>query len=100
MGATRLVVVGGCGHVGLPLGLAFSEKGLHTTAYDTSEVAVANVIAGALPFVEPTADVLLDKVLTDGSFTATTDPECLRRADVVIVVVGTPIDEHLNPNPL
>jgi UDP-N-acetyl-D-mannosaminuronic acid dehydrogenase len=28
---------------------------------------------------------------------ATTDPECLRIAEVVISVIGTPVDEHLNP---
>ena len=93
-----VVVVGGCGHVGLPLGLAFADRGLRTIAYDISDAAVKTVCEGLLPFHEDGAQAVLDRVL-GGSFTATTDPDVLSLAEHVVVVIGTPVDEHLNPDP-
>jgi UDP-N-acetyl-D-mannosaminuronic acid dehydrogenase len=52
-----------------------------------------------MPFEEVGAAELLNKCLKNGKFHATTEHESLRTANVVIVVVGTPIDEHLNPDP-
>jgi len=53
-----------------------------------------------MPFDEPGAPEVLRKVLDDGSFQASADPEILSRADAVVVVIGTPIDKHLNPEAL
>ena len=36
-----VVVIGGCGHVGLPLALAFADRGARVAIYDVSESAVA-----------------------------------------------------------
>jgi UDP-N-acetyl-D-mannosaminuronic acid dehydrogenase len=68
------------------------------TLFDINPVAVSRVNAGTLPFDEPgAADVLARVVGT--ALDATTDPACVAEAEHVIVVVGTPIDEHLNPVP-
>ncbi len=42
-----VVIVGGCGHVGLPLGLAFAERGLTVDLYDIDEAAVDAVNRGS-----------------------------------------------------
>jgi len=94
-----VVIVGGCGHVGLPLGLALAKAGVHTTALDLDAAKVEKVMAGSMPFLEPGTDLLLKEVLASGNFTATTDPSSITEADTIIVVIGTPVDEHLNPEP-
>ena len=94
-----VVVVGGCGHVGLPLALAFAERGLSTGIYDINPRAVAVVGAGDMPFDEPGAAEVLGRALAAGRLEATTDPAIVSRAEHVVVVVGTPVDEHLNPDP-
>ena len=48
-----VVVIGGGGHVGLPLAIAFADRGARVAIYDVSESAVARVNAGKLPFDEP-----------------------------------------------
>jgi UDP-N-acetyl-D-mannosaminuronic acid dehydrogenase len=93
-----VVVVGGCGHVGLPLAIAFADRGLRTVSFDMNPSAVELVQAGAMPFDEPDAPARLEKVLADGSFEASSDPSVVSRAEHVMVVVGTPVDEHLNPD--
>ena len=39
-----VTVLGGCGHVGLPLALALSDRGLKTAIYDISEAAEQGTI--------------------------------------------------------
>ena len=95
----RITVIGGCGHVGLPLGLALAKTGAHVTAYDISQAAVDIVNSGSMPFREDGADEVLTNVLDQNLFTASTDPSVVADSEVVIVVIGTPVDEHLNPDP-
>lgn len=94
-----VAVVGGCGRVGLPLGLAFASRGLQVTLYDINEQAVRMVAAGQMPFSEPGADQVLERSLASGNLKATADPALLTESENVITVIGTPIDEHLNPDP-
>ncbi|WP_310962194.1 nucleotide sugar dehydrogenase [Nocardioides terrisoli] len=94
-----VVVVGGCGRVGLPLAIAFAKEGLRVAVYDLSEQAVKVVNDGAMPFAEPGADEPLRDAVADGRLVATTDPSVVGTARNVIVVIGTPVDEHLNPDP-
>ncbi len=97
--AGDVVVIGGCGRVGLPLGLAFADRGLEVTLYDMNQAAVDEVALGVLPFAEPGAEEVLARV--SGSFLhASTDPACISRSENVVIVIGTPVDEHLNPDPL
>jgi UDP-N-acetyl-D-mannosaminuronic acid dehydrogenase len=42
---------------------------------------------------------VLQRVLADGLLTASTDAAVVATADHVLVVIGTPVDEHLNPDP-
>jgi UDP-N-acetyl-D-mannosaminuronic acid dehydrogenase len=92
----NVVVVGGCGHVGLPFGMVLADRGMQVVLLDVDADKVAAVNAGKMPFLENGADALLPKLIGK-SLIATTDAECLRKAEVIISVIGTPVDEHLNP---
>jgi UDP-N-acetyl-D-mannosaminuronic acid dehydrogenase len=92
-----IVIIGGCGHVGLPLGMSFAAAGKKVVAVDVSADRVAQANAGVMPFDDEGADELLPKVLKSGNFRCTTDPNVIAEAEVVITVIGTPLDEHLNP---
>jgi UDP-N-acetyl-D-mannosaminuronic acid dehydrogenase len=94
-----VVVIGGGGHVGLPLAIALADRGSKVVVYDVSEKAVATINAGKVPFSEPGAEPVLQKAIADGMFTASTDASVVATAKNVIVVIGTPVDEHLNPDP-
>jgi UDP-N-acetyl-D-mannosaminuronic acid dehydrogenase len=93
-----VVVVGGCGHVGLPLALAFADRGLQVAIFDINAEAVDQVSRGVMPFAEDGADEVLRRVVGT-RLVASTDPEIVATAENVVVVVGTPVDEHLNPDP-
>lgn len=93
-----VVVVGGCGHVGLPLGIGFADRGLSTVVYDINVASVAVVNSAVLPFDEPLAGPVLERVIGSGMLVASSDPSVISEAEHVVVVIGTPVDEHLNPD--
>lgn len=94
-----VVVIGGGGHVGLPLAIALADRGSKVVIYDVSERAVATISSGKVPFSEPGAEPVLQRVIAEGRFSASTDPAVVATAKNVVVVIGTPVDEHLNPDP-
>jgi len=93
-----VAIVGGCGRVGLPLGITFASRGLKVALQDLNGPAVDQINAAQMPFREDGADEAL-KRLTGESLVATTDPAVVARAEHVVIVIGTPVDEHLNPVP-
>ena len=93
----NVVIVGGCGHVGLPLGLALASHGKRVTLLDIDSAKVDRINSGEMPFLEEGAAPLLRRVV-GRSLAATGDEQCLKHADCVIAVVSTPVDKHLNPN--
>ena len=96
--AHDVVVVGGAGHVGLPLAIAFADRGAKVVIYDLSPTAVEAINAGRLPFLEPGAGPMLEAALAAGRLHASTDPAVVGDAENIVVVIGTPVDEHLNPD--
>jgi UDP-N-acetyl-D-mannosaminuronic acid dehydrogenase len=92
-----LAIVGGCGHVGLPLALAFAAQGHSVDLLDTSRERVALVNSGRMPFHEDDAEPLLAQSIRTGRIKATTDPAVLEDAAAIIVTIGTPVDEYLDP---
>jgi len=93
-----VVVLGGGGHVGLPLSLAFADAGLRVGIYDINEATLDRIARGEMPFLESGADELLPDVLRTGRLELGSSADMIGRADAVIVVIGTPVDEFLGPS--
>ena len=94
----QICIVGGCGHVGLPLGMAFAKSGAKVSLLDIDAGRTAAVSSGRMPFVEEGADELLPDLLAGGKLLPTTNSTVISQSDVVIVTVGTPVDEFLDPS--
>ncbi len=90
-------IIGGCGHVGLPFGLALADQGKKVALYDINEQSIAKVNKGEMPFKENGADPIIKKVTKNKQLFATNDPDVIKNSSVVVMVIGTPVDEHLNP---
>jgi UDP-N-acetyl-D-mannosaminuronic acid dehydrogenase len=97
-GTLDVVVLGGGGHVGLPLSLAFAEAGLRVGIYDTNQATLDRIAAGEMPFMENGADELLRALLPTGRLTFGADAAMIGRTDQLVVVIGTPVDEFLGPS--
>ncbi len=92
-----MVIVGGLGHVGLPLGLSFANEGQKVCLYDIDERNAEHVKNGKMPFVEYEAEPILKKVLANGQLTISQDKSVISKAKYVVIAIGTPVDEYLTP---
>jgi UDP-N-acetyl-D-mannosaminuronic acid dehydrogenase len=92
-----LTIVGGAGHVGIPLVLSFAAKGLTVNVNDLNLDSLAALKAGRLPFIEYGAEELLSKALRDNKLIFTSTPGEISNSGPVVVTIGTPVDEFLNP---
>jgi UDP-N-acetyl-D-mannosaminuronic acid dehydrogenase len=91
-----VAVIGGGGHVGLPLALLFADRGLRTLIYDVNPASVKTIRAGRMPFIEEGAPEILARVL--GKTLDVDDiPDRISQCKYLVMIIGTPVDHHLNP---
>jgi len=91
-----VLIVGGFGHVGLPLGIVLADSGLNIALYDIDTSKRAGIEAGKMPFIEYGAEELLPKVMGK-TLHVSTDIADTKRSRIIIITVGTPVDEYLSP---
>ena len=92
-----LTVVGGAGHVGVPLVLAFTHAGLTVNINDLNQQSIATLKSGKLPFIEYDAEPLLQDALAKNRLVFSSSPAGISTPGPVIVTIGTPVDEFFNP---
>jgi UDP-N-acetyl-D-mannosaminuronic acid dehydrogenase len=85
------VAVIGCGRVGLPLALAFADRGLRVVGVDNNVDLLAAVRDGRMPFEEPGAQDVLDRVDVAWSETASDAAQ----ARHIVITLGTPSFSHI-----
>ena len=90
-------VIGGAGHVGLPLSLVLANSGFIVYGIDTNEEVNKLIMKGKMPFIEEEGEAYLKNVLKKGTLLMTSHPSKIRESDVIIITLGTPVDENLNP---
>ena len=92
-----VAIVGGLGHVGLPLGLVFADKGLKVCLCDINKENAELVKSGEMPFIEYGAEEVLRKALKNGTLSISLDSSSISKAKYIVIAIGTPVDEYLNP---
>lgn len=91
-------VIGGGGHVGLPFALICADSGLRTVIYDVDSRKVEKIRSGEMPFFEEGAEEMLKRVLGTGRLEVEDRPDLMSRCRFLVMIIGTPVDEHLNPS--
>jgi len=92
-----VTVVGGAGHVGIPLVLALAQSGARVNVNDLNQDTLNTLKSGKLPFIEYGADGILTEALAERRLVFTNAPSQISKSGPVIVTIGTPVDEFLNP---
>jgi len=93
----KIAVVGGGGHVGLPLSLLLAEQGFAVTIIDRDVAKLDMLRQGHFPFMEEGGEALL-QAAQRRQLTLTAEAKEIANCEVIILVVGTPVDEHMNPD--
>lgn len=93
-----ICIVGGLGHVGLPLAICFAARGRRVSIFDLDESAARRVLSGEMPFRDDGADELLREVVESGRLSVSASPDAISECRTVVFILGTPVDAHLNPS--
>jgi UDP-N-acetyl-D-mannosaminuronic acid dehydrogenase len=88
----NITIIGGAGHIGLPLGILFANKGINVTLYDKNYYAVKEINNSQLPFMEDKGKELLKK--NKKRIFATTNKNSISKSDIIIVCIGTPVKNN------
>lgn len=82
--------------MGLPLGISLAQSGKQVVLYDINQKAIDIVSHGKMPFIEEGAEKILQEVLGNNLFISS-KKQVISDSYFVVIVIGTPVDEHLNP---
>ena len=92
-----ITVVGGAGHVGIPLVLALAEAGLRVNVNDSTSDASTRCAPAGCRSSKTAREAVLAKALAGKRLVFTNAPDRISTGGPVIITIGTPIDEFLNP---
>ena len=93
-----ICIIGGAGHVGLPLGLALSSKSYDVTLIDKNQKNIKKINNGIMPFVEDGCGKLLKKMIYKKKIFATNQLDKVKKCKYIIVCIGTPINNRFKPD--
>ena len=88
------VAIIGFGYVGSCLGVALAERGISVVAIDRDKATIEALRAGRCRIPEPGLADAVARLTGSPLLRATTSYRAVRDADVVIITVDTPVDEH------
>jgi len=92
-----IVVIGGAGHIGLPLSLCIAKEGLPVSIYDLNKEVLKKINDGIFPYKEEGGRYLLKKILKKKNFSISSQISEIKKKNIIIICIGTPIDEYMNP---
>lgn len=92
----KLAVIG-IGRVGLPLALVFAEDGFIAYGIDINSKLIESLKNGQMPFFEKGGEKLLEKHISKNFF-PTSDFSVAKNCQYIILTLGTPVDENMNPS--
>jgi UDP-N-acetyl-D-mannosaminuronic acid dehydrogenase len=95
----NISIIGGCGHIGLPLGILLAKVGHKVNLVDLDQSRVDLVNNAKLPFLEPGGEILLAEQINNKRLHATSDLQTISSSSIIITTVGTPVDEYQSPVP-
>lgn len=91
------ICVVGLGYVGMPMAVAFAEKGVKVIGFDVCKPKIEAYLNGEDPTCEVGTERLV-KTLKGGNLSLTYDLEPIRSANFYIVAVPTPVNEDRSPD--
>ncbi len=92
----KIAVIGAGGHVGFPFACVLANAGHSVFGIDINSENVHALNKGIVPYVEEGAGTILRDNLDNGRLLFTTDFDYIKQADVVAIMIGTPVDEESN----
>lgn len=92
------VGVVGFGYIGSCIGSVLADRGINVTGIDTNLKLIDEVNRGTISIHEPGLKELIEKSVKSKKLRASSDFSLLQDVDIIIITVGTPLDDDYSPN--
>ena len=92
----KVAVIGSGGHVGFPFSCVIANAGHTVYGIDINQDAVDLLNRGIVPYIEEGAADILNENLRKERLLFTTNFDFIKDADVVAIMIGTPVDGEGN----
>jgi UDP-N-acetyl-D-glucosamine dehydrogenase len=87
----------GLGYVGLPLAIEYARQGIQTIGFEI-DAKKAELLNQSVNYIQDIDDDLVEQVVNDGKFEATTSFERLNECDGIFICVPTPFTPNKDPD--
>lgn len=96
---SKQIVVGimGLGYVGLPLAIAFSQRGVKVVGFDIDKPKIDTIRNGG-SYLNTVSSSAVAEAVQSELFSPTNDPSFVASVDVVIICVPTPLNKYREPD--
>lgn len=94
---SAIIGIIGLGYVGLPLALEYAIKGFYTIGFDIDETKIP-VLNSGKSYIKHIKSDKIKKAVTSKKFFPTADFSRLPEADIIIICVPTPLNDHREPD--
>lgn len=91
------IAIVGLGYVGLPLAIAFAEQGFRVYGIDLDKNKVGSLRKGK-SYIKDITNTELKAVIKKRKLSASTSYSAIKKVDVVIIAVPTPLNESKQPD--
>ena len=93
----NISIIGGAGHVGLPLGIMLAKKNFRVFLIDKDKKNIQKVKKGIMPFFEENSQNLLKNLLAKKKIFVSNNLDKISFSKYIIVCIGTPVDKKNKP---
>lgn len=94
---TAKIAVIGLGYVGLPLALTFHKQGFSILGFDLDPSKITALQSGH-SYIKTISKTAVQNLSKSPNFTASSDPEILKKADAILICVPTPLTKNREPD--
>lgn len=90
-------IIGGAGHIGFPLAIAFANKNFNVNIVDKNSKNLDEIKSGKVPFYELGAKQILLKCLKKKKLSFSQSLNSIKKSKYIVICIGTPIDSKKKP---
>lgn len=94
----KISIIGGAGHIGLPLSVLLFNLGFKVNLVDNNNHNLNLIKKGKSPFYEKDIEKFLKKTIKNKRFLTTNLLESIKDSKFIFVCIGTPISKKLKPD--
>ena len=94
----KISIIGGAGHIGLPLAVLLFDVGFEINIVDKDKKNISLIKKGIPPFYEDGLKQKLKKIYNNKNFKVSSNLKTIFDSNFIFICIGTPVTSNLQPD--